>query len=197
MQRKLPPVNTASKGAFLEFAVQQTLKTLLFIGLLLIGLWMLKNTLPPEMYASIAFPDVHPMVVFSVFFASESLLGMLPPDLWILWAMQFDWFWVTIYGLAMLSYAGGIISYKIGRKIGHYPFVQKMLNKTFARYKPKIEEWGGFVIVLAALTPLPFSPISLLAGSLKYNFRSYLLFASTRVPRYFIYAWAILQIIVT
>ena len=49
-------------------------------------------------------------------------------------------------------------------------------------------KWGGVLIVVGALLPLPFSIASMAPGLINYNFGHYLLFGLSRFPRYVIYA---------
>ncbi len=181
------------RAGFYDFALRNLFRALLSIAFLIIGFLILKKVIPPDILSNLSLPKTDPLLMFAIFFTSESLLGLLPPDLWIFWSSQFDLFWVMVGLLAILSYLAGIISYKIGVLIGENSFVSKLLAKTFNKYKSKVQKWGGFVIIVAALTPLPFSPISMLAGSVNFRFRNYLLFALTRLPRYFIYAWVIIK----
>jgi membrane protein DedA with SNARE-associated domain len=51
-----------------------------------------------------------------------------------------------------------------------------------------IEKWGGLVIIMAALFPLPFAMISTIAGIVKYPFKTYLLYGLTRYIRFYLYA---------
>ena len=57
------------------------------------------------------FPD---MLVFGVFFISESFLGMIPPDFFVIWATKFESPILIMTILGVLSYIGGAISYLIG-----------------------------------------------------------------------------------
>jgi hypothetical protein len=72
--------------------------------------------------------------VLLTFLASESLLGMIPPDLFIIWAGKFHspLFIVTLLGI--LSYIGGIISYFIGRWISQRPKINAYVEKALDNY---------------------------------------------------------------
>ena len=47
-------------------------------------------------------------------FASEIVVGFLPPDLFILWAQSLTYPWLMVLLLSVLSYLAGIVSYLIG-----------------------------------------------------------------------------------
>ena len=56
--------------------------------------------------------------------ASEIVTGILPPDLFILWASETESPYLMIFSLASISYVGGILSYHVGPRINNFPRVQ-------------------------------------------------------------------------
>jgi membrane protein YqaA with SNARE-associated domain len=51
-----------------------------------------------------------------------------------------------------------------------------------------LQKYGVFLILVAAITPLPWSAISMLVGSLHYPSKKYLLWALARFIRFAVYA---------
>lgn len=134
-------------------------------------------------------------LVLLVFFISESLLGLLPPDFFILWTSEFDKPYEMVTLLALLSYAGGVISYYIGRGLSMQPRVSGFVARKYKKNFTLVQKWGGVFIVLAALTPLPFSIICLLAGLLRFPVPLFLAFSSTRILRFYAYAVLLFSIV--
>ena len=66
--------------------------------------------------------------VLGFFFASETVLGLIPPEMFIAWAGKLNQPWIYLGILATLSYAGGLISYWIGRFITKIPKVHNYLE---------------------------------------------------------------------
>lgn len=126
--------------------------------------------------------------VFLLFFSSESLLGILPPDLFIIWSKSLAEPWTALSLLALLSYGGGIISFAIGRLLNRIPAIDRLVHKRYTKLSTEFRTFGALAIFLAALTPLPFSPVSIIAGSLDYPWTRYLLVALSRVLRFYLYA---------
>jgi membrane protein DedA with SNARE-associated domain len=58
-----------------------------------------------------------------------------------------------------------------------------------------LRKWGGLIIAVGALLPLPFAIASMAAGMIKYDFKAFLLFALLRFLRFAIYGFAIYQMI--
>ena len=165
---------------------------LLFIaGLLFVNYFVIDiNEL--LIYATENYNDT---IVFSVFFASESLLGLIPPEIFIAWSDKATNPILYLSILALLSYLGGIISYFIGKSITKIKSVHEYLEVKMAKHIKNTRKWGGFLIVVGALLPIPFSITSIAAGMIKYPFGSYLLFGLLRFIRFYLYAVAIFNLV--
>ena len=128
------------------------------------------------------FSDTFTVILF---FVSESFLGLVPVDLFVLWAMKFESPLPYLALLGLLSYAGGVISYFIGMWISMIPKVKAYTEKKLANYILFVRKWGGAFIVVAALFPFtPFSMVVIALSLLKYPFRYFILFALTRLVRF-------------
>ena len=125
--------------------------------------------------------------VIILFFASESFTGMIPVDLFVIWAQKFENPLPYLALLGILSYAGGVISYGIGLWISSRPKIKVFTEKRLKNYIGFVRKWGGAFIVIAALFPFtPFSLVVIAITMLKYPFRLFLLFALTRLVRFVI-----------
>ena len=135
-------------------------------------------------YATENFP---PIGVFAIFFASESILGLIPPEIFIAWTGKSVSPWGFLSILAILSYLGGVISYFVGRGIGSIPSVFVFLEVKMAKHIKNMRKWGGILIIVGALLPLPFAIASISAGIIKFPFGSYLIYGLLRLARFGIY----------
>jgi membrane protein YqaA with SNARE-associated domain len=127
--------------------------------------------------------------VYLLFFASESILGLIPPDIFIIWSKTLPMPYASIALLSILSYLGGINSYFIGKLLKKIPSIKRFVLKQQEKYYKQIKKWGGILIVVAALFPLPFAMICIIAGIINYPFKRFLLITLTRIVRFFAYAW--------
>jgi membrane protein YqaA with SNARE-associated domain len=119
------------------------------------------------------------------FFVSESLLGLIPPDLFLIWATKFHSPFLVFLMLGVLSYLGGIVSYWIGYWIAKSPGFKAYSERKLVKYIHLSNKWGGAFIVIAALFPLsPFSLVVIATSLLKYPFRLYLIFGLSRIVRF-------------
>lgn len=136
-----------------------------------------------------------PAGILGVFLLSESLLGLIPPELFIAWAGKsaFPIFYLSL--LAAASYIGGIISYFIGVSITKIPSVHRQMELNMAKHIKNTRKWGGFLIVVGALLPIPFAMTSIAAGIIRFPFMSYLMFGLLRFVRFYAYALVIFEMV--
>ncbi len=133
--------------------------------------------------------------VLAVFFISESMLGLIPPEIFIAWSKKLPQPILYLSILALLSYLGGVISYITGLSITRIPKVRYAIENRLAKHIKNTRKWGGFLIVVGALFPIPFSITSIAAGFIRYEFKNYLLFGLLRFARFYLYAIAIFKVV--
>lgn len=181
---------------FYRFMLQNMVK-LSYLLVFFAGIGLLIEHFTPGIdYYFAQFADVVSReIVFISFFVSEAILGLIPPDLFIIWARQFSAPFAVVGLLALLSYAGGLVSYLIGMKLVQLPKVYNYVNGKFAAQFAMLKKWGGVLIVLAALFPLPFSVACMGAGILNYNLKNVVLLGLFRILRFFVYALIIFSMI--
>lgn len=133
--------------------------------------------------------------VLVVFFLSESMLGLIPPEIFIAWSKKLPQPILYLSILALLSYLGGVISYITGLSITRIPKVRYAIENRLAKHIKNTRKWGGFLIVVGALFPIPFAITSIAAGFIRYEFKNYLLFGLLRFARFYLYAIAIFKVV--
>lgn len=133
-------------------------------------------------------------IVFSFFLASETILGIVPPEVFIAWASKSQTPWLFLFVLATLSYIGGIISYFIGTRLFLISSIKMYIENRIAKHIVNLRKWGGFFVLLGAISPIPHSLVSLASGLIKYSFKQYLLWSLSRFARFVVYALIIFQV---
>ena len=183
------------KGVY-QFFFKNLVKVLIGMSILLLILFLFQYFVPnfdAQMEAMLT--HFKPLSILIVFFISESILGLIPPDIFIIWAQNFDFPYLMVGLLAFISYLGGSVSYLIGINIGKIPAVEQWLNKKFSTSFDKIKRWGGVLIVFAALFPLPFSPVCMAAGAMRFPLTTFFILGTFRFVRFFLYAVVIYTVI--
>ena len=133
--------------------------------------------------------------VLITFFISETLLGLIPPEIFIAWSKKTDEPLVNLAILATLSYTGGIITFFIGKATLKINAVKNYLEVKMAKHLKNTSKWGGFLIIIGALLPVPFSITCLTAGMIKYPLKGVVSFGLFRFARFALYAWAIFSVV--
>lgn len=182
------------KGSY-QFAAKNFFRLLLGLSVLGLSLGLINHYLiDVDILMKSLFESFPTEGILLVFFLSESILGILPPDLFIYWTRIWENPWLGITILALLSYGGGIASYFIGTRIGALPAVKLWLIRKFRTQLVTLKRYGGLLIFISALTPLPFSPISTISGLINYGFKRYAIMALSRIIRFYLYALVLFQI---
>ena len=174
-----------------ETAYKGGLIIVLFVGILVILEYFFIDL---NSLLSSLVTNYSPFAIFSFFLTSETILGLIPPEIFIAWSSKSDTPWFFLSVLASLSYAGGVLSYLIGKQLFLIPKVKNHIENKIAIHISNLRKWGGFFVFVGALLPLPHSIVGLACGLIKYNFKHYLLWALFRFLRFYIYALVIFQI---
>ena len=141
------------------------------------------------------FEAYSPKIIVLSFLISESILGLIPPEIFILWSSKSDSPILFLFALASASYIGGIVSYFIGMRISLMPAVRKHIERKIKQHIINLRKWGGVFIVLGAISPIPHSIVSIGAGLINYKFKYYLLWSLFRYLRFVVYFLIILQVL--
>lgn len=177
---------------FYRFIFSNTKKAIIplivVIGILLYVNYKVMSINDMMLYITANFSD---FTIFTIFFASESFLGLLPPDIFIAWTKNTQSPLLYLAFLAILSYLGGVIAYFMGRSLLLVPLINEYFEGKMIKHIKNMQKWGGFLIAVGALLPLPFAMACLAAGMINFSKKHFFLFASLRIFRFVIYGFAI------
>jgi membrane protein YqaA with SNARE-associated domain len=194
MKDKLQVHSPEEKRAFL---IRNLIKGFALLAVL-IGLFIIGGkTLDPARFAWIQPIFSRVTLVISIFILSESLSGLLPPEIFIIWAMQdgtFLHFMFKVLFLGLISYSAGFLLYTFGRSLRNNQKFRAIKLKFFSKYDKLFREYGGFLIIVAAISPLPFGIIALMGGASTFHRERYLRYSLWRIARFLIYAVILWQI---
>ena len=125
---------------------------------------------------------------------SELILGLIPPELFMIWAitsrpLSSYLFYVVMFSI--LSYIAGFVAFNFGKYLHHTWLYDFMKKNVIGKYERKISTFGWLFIVVAAITPLPFSATCAVVGAVGFDRKRYLLYSLARFIRYAIYGFFI------
>jgi membrane protein YqaA with SNARE-associated domain len=177
---------------FYDFLKNTALKGGITVAIVLIAFFILDYYyLDTNAILNSLVTNYSPAFILSIFYASETILGLLPPEIFIAWSSKMGEPVLFLFILALLSYLGGATAFGLGKLIGYIPSVQNRLQNKIAKHIVNLRKWGGFFIVIGAMLPLPHAIVSFACGLIKYDFKHYLMWALFRFVRFAIYGWII------
>ena len=171
------------------------LKVLLLFAVFITALILVEDYLHENFRDTIESIYDKPLPLFGIFFASEVVFGLIPPEffmmVWTLHDISLLSYVINLAVLTVLSYAAGVIGYWIGSRFSKTGFYIRLHERYLSQYDRSLQRYGGYLVFVGAVTPLPFSATCMLAGSINYNFREFLLICITRVLRFVVYGWMV------
>ena len=89
--------------------------------------------------------------------------------------------------MSVASAVGGIGGYWIGRLLGHLEIIKLFTSRFSDDGERLVNRYGIWAVVLAGLTPIPFSTVCWIAGMVKVNPYLVAIASLSRLPRMVIY----------
>ncbi|MAS38472.1 MAG: hypothetical protein CMB84_00505 [Flammeovirgaceae bacterium] len=138
--------------------------------------------------------DLPSTFVFLLFFMSEVILGVIPPELFMIWAITskpLSSYFIYVISFSVISYIAGFVAFLFGKYLHNTWLYEFMRKNIIGKYERKINAYGWLVIVVAAITPLPFSATCAVIGAIGFDRNKYLFYSMARFIRYAIYGFFI------
>ncbi len=131
-----------------------------------------------------------------ILLVTDTLITPFPPDILLLVIAKSSLaeYWpLYVLILGMVSCAAGILGWGIGRWLGHFEFVKRMIGKLDKNQREFIHRYGFWAVAIGSITPFPFSITCWAAGMMSLRgmtvLTAVLIF---RIPRFFLYYWLII-----
>lgn len=187
-----------NKRAFYSYFFKNLLKGFVYL-VVLIGLVILfKNYFQSQFDAIEHVISDSYLKMFVIFLISELFVGLIPPELFMVWTLDdpLHYYILSILVMTVVSIFAGWLNYLFGRFIANREFFLHLFNRRLRlkKYQKRFEQYGSGLIIVAAVTPLPFSLISLLTGTLLFPQKKYLILSSFRILRFIAYGIAIYEV---
>jgi membrane protein YqaA with SNARE-associated domain len=185
-----------SYTGFYSFVGNSLKKAALPIILIVVGLYLFnKYVFTIDDGLELLTTSFSTLGVLITFFISETLLGLIPPEIFIGWSKKTTDPVLNLSILATLSYIGGVLSYYIGKAALRIPRIKNYLEGKMAKHLKNTSKWGGFLIIVGALLPIPFSMTCIAAGMIRYPIKGVILFGLFRFVRFALYASVIFKVV--
>lgn len=161
---------------------------------LIVGLFLVLEWTKVDYYRILTPLYDHPALLYGSFVFSEVFFGIIPPELYMVWARGYEnlvTYIEIVAALGVISYGAGVLGYWIGRWFSDTQFYRKLAEKQLSKFIPLLKKYGIFLIVVAALTPVPYSASCMLMGSVRYPVGKFLLITLFRLLRFGVYGFVI------
>lgn len=194
MQQSDKPSKEKQNAARARFFLSNLLKGVIWMIVIVGGYFYLESNYNFSLQEILGPFYDQPAVIYTIFFGSEVIFGIIPPELFMIWSLReevLNIYIQNVIALAVISYCAGLIGYYLG---SHFSTTRayRVLRKNYLRkFEKHITRFGGFMIIVAALTPIPFAGICMLMGAVKYPTRKFMLISLSRFLRFVIYAMII------
>lgn len=175
---------------FYNYFSQNLIKGFVYLGILIALIILFKNYFKDQYDIIEHWVSDDYLLMLLIFLISEIFVGLLPPELFMVWSIDdpATVYTIIIISMAIISILAGLFNYWVGKKISTKSFFNKLfMKKRLKKYQKQYEQYGGGLIIVAALTPIPYALICLLTGSLSYPIRKFILFSSFRFLRFIVY----------
>ena len=177
-----------------RFLFRNLFKGLLWFAVIITAYILVEGYLEETLSNEITFLADKKILLFSIFSLSEIIFGLIPPEFFmILWQHQgtvMDYV-INLSILAALSYGAGVLGYYIGITFTKTVFFQKIRLKYLVQYEYSLRKYGMYLVLVGAITPVPFSAMCMLAGSVKLSYKTFLWVCLSRIFRFAVYGWMV------
>jgi membrane protein YqaA with SNARE-associated domain len=141
------------------------------------------------------FYDKTGLILF-IYTLSELIIGIIPPEVFIIWALETGdthHYVIFVIILTCISYLAGFTAFLFGRYL-NTTRVYRYLQRRFLKKSEKLlHDYGLYLILVASLTPFPFSGVAMLVGAVGYPLKDYMFLSLARFAKFAISAYVIWQ----
>jgi membrane protein YqaA with SNARE-associated domain len=178
------------------FLIRNLLKGLAFFFVIVIAFYFLEEYIQDNFQSHIGDIRANPGILYGIYTLSEIVFGLIPPELfmmvWILDKIEVSGYIINLSILTTISYGAGVLGYFIGKNFSKTPFYQNRIREKYLKqYEKNLKKFGGYLVFVGAVTPIPFSATCMLAGSVNMRFKYFLLICISRVLRFVVYGWMV------
>jgi membrane protein YqaA with SNARE-associated domain len=177
-----------------RFFWRNMLRGLIWLAIIVALFIFSKRTIDPETLKRFEPIFQKSWLVYTLYSFSEVIIGIIPPEIFLIWALRFaaiaSYIRIALI-LTLISYTAGAIAFGIGKYLHNTLFYQYLKNRFLQKTEKFLHKYGQYLVLVAALTPVPFSGTAMLVGAVDFPFRKYLLISLSRFLKFAVSAWVI------
>lgn len=175
------------------FFSKNLLKGILAFIAIIIALLILKHFVDKYNLVFLSYIKDYPLAIYSLFLINEISLGILPPEIFMMLytaeTPEIYWKWISL--MTLLAYLSGSIAFLVGIKIKKTIWYNNLTKQpNIQKYLFYYKRFDGALLSIAAMTPLPFSIISIISGATGHTFLHFVKYSFPfRFIRFFAYGY--------
>lgn len=178
-----------------RFLFKNLIRGLIWFAVIITAYILLEDYIQTNFRHTLETMYDRPFILFGIFFTSEVVFGIIPPEffmmVWILNKVRVYEYIADLTILTIISYVAGVIGYFIGKYFSKTAFYKRIHARHLYQYDIYLKRYGGFLVFVGAVTPLPYSATCMLAGSINLPFNTFLLICISRIVRFAVYGWMV------
>jgi membrane protein YqaA with SNARE-associated domain len=172
-----------------SFLLRNLFKGLVWFAVIILVFVLMQGYIESEFKDHIKTIRANPGILYGIYTLSEVAGGILPPEIfmmiWIIDKIDLNGYVTNLAILTIISYLAGIVGYYIGKVFSKTKFYQERVREKYLKqYEGKLKTYGGYLVFVGAVTPVPFAATCMLAGSVNLPIKYFLLICITRVIRF-------------
>ena len=170
-----------------SFFLRNFVRGLIWLAVIVALFVFAKHTINKEQLLRFEpFFDNTPFILL-LFGLSEVIIGIIPPEIFMIWALrsgELNTYIHWIFILTVISYLAGFIAYLFGRYLHNTKLYKYLSGRYLVKSGALLHEYGLYLILVASLTPVPFSGVAMLVGSVHYPVKKYIYLSLARFIKF-------------
>ena len=133
-------------------------------------------------------------LILLIFCLSELFIGIIPPEFFLIWSLRsgvLHTYLVYAVMLTLISYFAGLAAFFFGRYLHNTRLYRYLRDRYLQKSEILLQEYGLYLILVAALTPVPFSGVAMLVGSVHYPVKNYIYWSLSRFVKFAVSAYVL------
>lgn len=182
------------QGTKSSFFLRNLTKGLIWLAVIIALFIFAKHTVDRDLIQKFEPLFSRTFLILLIFSFSEVFIGIIPPEVFMIWSLRSGDIYTYIAYiilLAVISYFAGITAYFFGRYLHNTRLYRFLHDRYLQKAEKLLHEYGLYLILVASLTPIPFSGVAMLVGAIHYPIKNYFYWSLSRFIKFAVTAWVI------
>lgn len=176
-----------------RFLIRNLIRGLLWFAVIIVAFIFAEQYIEDNLMSHIDDLQSNVVLLYFIYTLSEIVFGILPPEIFMmLWSYNTKTMYIlNVAALASISYGAGVLGYYVGKSFSKTPLYRRIHVRYLAQYNRHLKRFGGYLVLVGAITPIPFSATCMMAGSINLPINNFLLICLARIARFAFFGWMV------